>query len=90
YGLESILKMNPVSYNWKNNPGENKKLGLIAQELQEVIPEAVYKGETEEDYMGVNYSDLIPVLIKAIQDQNDKIQLLEAEIKELKIDVQKE
>jgi len=82
YGLQEIEKLKPVSFNWKNRPEAGTKLGLIAQDLHEVIPEVVMTEEvvySEEDgtkfqkkpldRLGVYYSDLIPVLIKAIQEQ---------------------
>jgi hypothetical protein len=47
YGLKEILKLHPVSYRWINNPdGQDgpKRLGLLAQEVQQVIPEVVRTG----------------------------------------------
>jgi len=85
YGLDDILKMNPVSFNWKNSSNSDRKLGLIAQELQTLIPEVVKshiweKDQTtgtlvkkELDRLGVYYSDLVPVLIKAMQEQQEII-----------------
>jgi len=86
YGLTDIMELNPVSYNWKGKSTEDKKLGLIAQELLDVIPEVVKThdeeivdeetGETqtiELERYGVYYSDLIPVLINGIQDQQKLI-----------------
>ena len=95
YGLEDIMKLRPVSYSWTTRPESGTKLGLIAQELETVIPEVVANpnrtpslnrepGETEDHRLGVYYSDLIPVLIKAIQEQEEKIRQLEHEIKLLK------
>lgn len=95
YGLDEIMKLRPVSFNWKNRPEKGTKLGLIAQELETVIPEVVANpqrtpslnsepGETEELRLGVYYSDLIPVLIKAIQEQEQKIIQLQEEIELLK------
>nr|WP_321237161.1 tail fiber domain-containing protein [uncultured Psychroserpens sp.] len=81
YGLAEVLQMQPVSFNWKNDNNPDIKLGLIAQDLLELIPEVVksHTWETDElsdtltkkelDRLGVYYSDLVPVLIKAIQEQ---------------------
>lgn len=86
YGLAEILQMQPVSFNWKNKNNPDLKLGLIAQDLQELVPEVVNahfweKDETtnelikkEAERLGVYYSDLVPVLIKAIQDQQEIIE----------------
>lgn len=84
YGLNSILKLNPVSFQWKDTGNEGTKLGLLAQELEKVIPEIVQKSKNEEDPMGVRYSELIPVLVKAVQEQNELIESLQKEVKELK------
>jgi hypothetical protein len=87
YGLNEVLKMNPVSFNWKNRKDQDTKLGLIAQDLLKLVPEVVKTHEwqttsddenvplekVELDRLGVYYSDLIPVLIKAIQEQQEVI-----------------
>jgi hypothetical protein len=84
YGLNEILKMNPVSFNWKNRKNQDTKLGLIAQELLKIVPEVVKTHEWQSvsedknapqekvqlERLGVYYSDLIPVLINAIKEQN--------------------
>ncbi len=86
YGMEAIHKLRPVSYRW-NDPslGRDKKIGLIAQELLEVIPEAVMTHELmaddedaeptwkEAERLGVYYSDLIPVLVKGLQEVDKKV-----------------
>ncbi len=97
YGLREILDLNPVRFRWKAKPEQGEKLGLIAQDVLEIIPEVVktheYATTSDDedatlekkklDRLGVYYSDLIPVLIKAIQEQqqlidqqNKKIDLL--------------
>ncbi|MDD3738463.1 MAG: tail fiber domain-containing protein [Lentimicrobiaceae bacterium] len=77
YGLQSVLKLRPISYQWKNEGvrlGTGRNLGFSAQELQQIIPDAVVaeKGKTPEDadhtYYGVKYAEIIPVLVKAIQE----------------------
>lgn len=95
YGLSEIMQLNPVSFTWKDKPEQGIKLGLIAQDLQEVVGEVVktydhYENEqtgkserVELERLGVYYSDLIPVLIKAIQDQQKKIESLERKVEAL-------
>jgi len=68
YGLQDILKMRPTEYFWKGKEQENKSLGLIAQEVDEIIKNVVTY-DKEQDKYGVSYTELIPVLIKAIQEQ---------------------
>lgn len=61
---------------WKVN-GERAQ-GVIAQELEEVFPNAVTKGDTEEDMWSVDYSKLVPMLIAQVQDLKKRIEELEA------------
>ena len=67
YGLDAVMALRPVSFTWKNDPGYGTKLGLIAQEVRDVIGEVVKTGD--DGTMGIFYSDLIPVVVKAIQDE---------------------
>ncbi|PWJ51123.1 endosialidase-like protein [Dyadobacter jejuensis] len=80
-GLKEVMQMKPSSYNYING---SKSLGFIAQEIVEVIPEVVNVPEDKNEMMSVRYSELIPVLTKAIQEQQAQIDALKAEIKELK------
>ncbi|MFD1161834.1 tail fiber domain-containing protein [Hwangdonia seohaensis] len=92
YGLQTILKLSPVAYNWKNRPEESSKtFGLIAQDVQPIINEIVDVGEDKNKTLSINYTELIPVLIKAIQDQqniidnqNKKINNLSAQVEQFK------
>jgi uncharacterized small protein (DUF1192 family) len=85
---QAILKLNPVSFNWKNQLlSTNKKsspteLGFIAQEVELVLPEAVV--EDEEGHKLINYSAIIPVLTSSIKELNARIATLEKEIAALK------
>ena len=83
YGLEEVMNLRPVNFRWKSDP-KALKLGFIAQEVDKVIPESVDKGQKEGDYLGMNYADIIPVLTKAIQEQQQQIESLQAEVNALK------
>jgi Chaperone of endosialidase len=78
YGLDEVLQMKPVSYSWKSDLN-SKKIGLIAQEIQDLVPEVITVDET----LGMNYAELVPVLINAIQEQEQKIKALEAKVESL-------
>jgi hypothetical protein len=58
--------------------GEHQRYGMVAQELNTVAPEAVSEGETEEDMMAVDYSKLVPMLIKEIQSLRARVAQLES------------
>ena len=64
------------SFDWIET-GEHQKYGTIAQELRLVVPSAVYEPENSEDMMGVDYSKLVPMLIKEIQSLRTRVQELE-------------
>jgi len=64
------------SFDWKAD-GSHQKYGMVAQELQTVAPEAVSEGATEEEMMGVDYSKLVPMLVKEIQSLRARVAQLE-------------
>ncbi len=84
YGLESILRLNPVSFAWKDDSEQVEHLGLVAQDVEDVISEVVDKGSDPYQTLGINYSGLIPVLIKGIQEQQQIIESQKSEIDELR------
>jgi len=63
-------------FDWKAD-GSHQDYGVIAQELINVAPEAVSEGDTEEDMMGVDYSKLVPMLIKEVQSLRSRVAELE-------------
>jgi len=86
-GLDKVMGLNPVKFNWINNFVESEEgkdmLGFVAQEVQTIIPEAVENfsgnsitvGETTiENPLRVNEKFIIPVLVKAIQELQEKLQ----------------
>ena len=63
-------------YDWKVD-GSHQDYGMIAQELQAVAPEAVCGDADSEEMMGVDYSKLVPMLIKEIQSLRNRVAQLE-------------
>jgi hypothetical protein len=86
YGLNEILKLRPVSYNWKDDKiNQGKQFGFIAQEVQEVMPELVKEFETKEgERLGLDKDGIYAALVKAIQEQQTQIKELRKEIEILK------
>lgn len=78
--INVIKKIVHRTFKWKDN-GVDVPLGYIAQEIEEVIPGSAYK--PEGGYYQVRSSAIIPYLSKAIQEQQDQIEYLEARIKVL-------
>ena len=63
-------------FDWKAN-GQHQRYGFVAQELDEVYPEAVSKPADPEEMMGVDYSKLVPLLVKEIQSLRARVAQLE-------------
>ena len=93
YGLDAVMKIKPRRYDYKVN-GKNE-IGFVAQELREVIPEAVTGEEIEfaendtqveraSKSLGVSKDALIPVLVKAIQELKADLDATKAELAALK------
>ena len=76
YGLADILKLNPVSYNWKDGTN-GKQFGFIAQEVQEIMPDAVKDGE----YLGLEKDAIYSALVNSVKELNKEIELLKSQIK---------
>ena len=64
------------SFDWKAD-GSHQKYGMVAQELNTVAPEAVSTPEDPEEMMGVDYSKLVPMLVKEIQSLRARVAQLE-------------
>jgi hypothetical protein len=84
HATDMLMAMNPVTHRWKADPDADAVVGFIAQEMQEIVPEAV-SGEPEGDeMMSMDYGRITPVLVAALQDAHRKIEELSAEIQALK------
>lgn len=81
--LDKVLKLRGVYYTQKRDPESTRKLGVIAQEVQQVIPEVVVANEGNEDMLGVDYGNMVGVLIEAIKEQQNMIEEQAAKISKL-------
>ena len=91
-GVEKVMKLNPVEYDHRsskfNTDGSIElfghsahELGFIAQEIYEIIPDVAFKPENEsKDLWSISYERIIPVLTRAIQEQQGMIEKLQIEI----------
>jgi len=78
YGLNMIEKLKPVDYVRKNNELGTREIGFIAQDLKQVLEELNYDDQgllttDSKGYMSVRYNDFIPVLVKAVQEQQQQL-----------------
>jgi hypothetical protein len=80
YGLNEIMLLQPSKFNYKDKYkfGEGYDIGFIAEDVNNVIPEAVGTGVESDIFM--DSVKIIPVLVKAIQEQNALIKALEQRI----------
>ena len=78
-----LMAMNPVSHKWKADPEADAVHGFIAQEMMEIVPEAVSGDPEGEDMMSMDYGRITPVIVAALQEANKKIMELENRINEL-------
>lgn len=82
--LTKVNKLNGITFNWtdeykKYRPNiDGRESGVIAQEVQKVMPEVVK--ETTDGYLGVAYDKLVPLLIEAIKELTDKVAVLEKKL----------
>jgi hypothetical protein len=73
-GLNAIIGLKPKLYNMDfQEDGDEKQVGLVAQEVREFIPLAY---EENNDFIGLNYNAIIVTMVKAIQQQQEQIQEL--------------
>jgi hypothetical protein len=79
YGLNEVNSLNPIKFNYVNNDPSNiyfddsTKLGFLASEVRDVIPEIV---KTNRGIQGIDVVSLIPVLVNAIKELRDEVESL--------------
>jgi hypothetical protein len=85
YSIKDLMKIDVVDYNYKSDAAKSTMPGFIAQDLYEVYPRAVTKGgeDVKKSPWMVDYGKLTPLLVKAVQDQQKKIESLEAQLSEM-------
>ena len=75
-GLDKIKALDLVSFDFIKDK-KHEEIGLIAQEVQKVVPEAI-EVDDETSYLSINYAKFVPYLLKAVQELTDKVYNLEA------------
>ncbi len=80
YGLDEIMALNPITYTWISRSDESAHLGFLAQEVLAVLPEAVNIGDDQNQTLGINYNSIIPVMVKAMQEQQNEIDTLNVQV----------
>ncbi|MGC6422978.1 MAG: tail fiber domain-containing protein [Flavobacteriaceae bacterium] len=77
-GIQEVMMLSPKIYdkyeNLKKKDRIAKDIGFIVQVVQEILPLLIQKGAVENNILNLNYNALIPVLTKAIQEQQNIIE----------------
>jgi hypothetical protein len=95
--LDKVMSIRGVYYNWQDNPQyvsdgvipldeterKRRNVGLIAQDLQQVLPEAVSSNGEDDQYLGVDYGSLSALLIEAMKEMHARMEMLEDDVDEL-------
>lgn len=87
-GLAFIQKLRPRRYRWRAGRDEREHYGLIAQEMEEALGGVEFGGiehDADTDRYGLNYSELVPVLVKANQELATQVTSLEERLATLEI-----
>ncbi|MCU0653090.1 MAG: tail fiber domain-containing protein [Candidatus Pacebacteria bacterium] len=75
YGLNEVMALRPVAFNWNSQvDGADKNMGFVAQEVEGVLPRLVTVDP--DGYKSLSLVGMVPVLAKAIQDQQKEIEAL--------------
>jgi len=75
-GLDKVSKISVYDFKWKAD--KKRSYGVIAHELQEVLPQAVSGDKDAKENQMVDYSKIVPLLVKSIQELKAEIELLKA------------
>ena len=77
--VEKLLTLRAINFSWKSDNSNKEVLGLIAQDVEKLLPQVIDKNKLpnssndETEYLGIRYVELIPVLVKAIQELQAKL-----------------
>ena len=84
--LEKVLQLRGVYFNRIDDESKSRKVGVIAQEVQEILPEVVgvAKENDPDEILTVSYANMAGLFIESIKDLKAEIDILKAEIAELK------
>jgi hypothetical protein len=83
YGIEELLQVKPVSWRWGDRPGEGRRVGVVAQDLERVLPDLVVHDCDPDAPLGVDTLGLVPVLVRALQQEDARVRQLEERLLDL-------
>ncbi|WP_452603290.1 tail fiber domain-containing protein [Pontimicrobium sp. MEBiC06410] len=86
-GLSTVMRLKTYQYNYIKDKEKKKHYGFIAQELKNIIPELINESDRDNSMLAVNYIETIPIMVKAIQEQNEIISKQSEKIKTLENEI---
>ena len=85
-GLERLKHINPVEFKWNKKAqdefgaDDEVHTGLLAQEVEKVLPDIVKRSSWSRDYKAIKYERMVPLLLSAIKQLQNKVESLEAQL----------
>jgi hypothetical protein len=73
-----VVQLRGVTFNWKDKSHASRRIGMIAQEVKEVVPELVFQNSFD-GYYGINYAETTALLVEATKELSDRVETLETE-----------
>ena len=91
-GLDVIDQLRPVKYKYnQDDAGKSLRIGFIAQEVRDLIPEIVVSNPTEDfpdGLLGLSLESLVPFLVNAIKDLSTDLQKTKSDLQQTRSDLQ--
>jgi hypothetical protein len=85
-GLDKVQKLKAITFRWKGEVFESRTIGFLAQDVEKVLPEAVFTNPLD-NLKGINYSEITPVIVLAIKEQQQQIEVTKNENLQLKSEI---
>jgi uncharacterized small protein (DUF1192 family) len=91
FGLEALKAVKVYDYNFKSDSKKTLSTGVLAQELHKVYPQAVSVGgaDAKTDPWQVDYSKLVPMLVKSVQELSQEVESLKDEKAQLSAELKR-
>jgi hypothetical protein len=83
--LEKVSSIRTVIYRFKKDTYDMRRVGIIAQDVQKVLPEAVSHDESTDEFLNVRYTEIIPLMIASIKELKEQNIVLKNELNDLKM-----
>ena len=82
--IEKVSTLRTVIGKYKKDEEGTRRVFLIAQDVQSVLPEAISVGDKENGFLGLSYTDVIPLLVASIKELKIELDSVKAELATLK------